>query len=586
VPGEVGRQEGRTARQAPQLALDVDVETIFETRPGPESARDQRIGLLARHIDTLEPKGSLVSLAEFKGRIDTYPHQVNAALRVLTKMGGRAILADEVGLGKTIEAGIVLRELLMRGLVESVLVLTPASLVTQWQAELSEKFGEDFVTHEDSEFQGYHAHDKIIASIDTAKLEENARQILGREWDLLIVDEAHYLKNKSTLRYQLASQLEAKYFLALTATPIQNNLRELFNLIHLVRPGLLGSARTFDNRYLADNEGRQLRNTSELQEKLQEVIIRNRRKDTGLTWPERVVKTNAVQGDAKEYRLHDMINDYVSEQFESKGFQLSLLLLQREVASSPGALVQTLERMQRSGEAGGTEFDKLYDLASKLRKSSKAELLLGILERMKDPRVIVYTQFRKTQELLTGRLKRLGINAVPFHGQLTPGRKRNAIQRFRDEGGVLVATDAGSEGLNLQFAHVLVNYDLPWNPMRVEQRIGRVHRLGQKEDVLIINLALKDTVEDYVLKVLYDKIRLFEVAIGEMDLILSDLESGESLEAQIFEILSKSRSKSARRRNLSKLQETITKGVAKAEDVKAFDDNVFNQFELGTQEGA
>jgi SNF2 family DNA or RNA helicase len=579
------RTETRATISPPELEVDIDTSSLFEPPVRVETSRRHRLGLLARYIDTLEPKGSLLALKTFRERIDIYPHQTNAALRVLTKMGGRAILADEVGLGKTIEAGIVLKELIQRGLADSVLILTPASLVAQWAGELDEKFGETFITHEDPEFKGFHKHDRLIASIDTAKLEENAKQILEHEWDLLIIDEAHYLKNRSTLRYKLVSEIEAKYFLALTATPIQNNLRELFNLIHLVRPGLLGSSRTFDRRYIADNEGRRLQNTSELQERLREVIIRNRRKDTGLTWPERNVKTNSVQGDDKEYELHDLIDAYVTGAYDSAGFQLSLLLLQREVASSPGALVSTLERMQRSGEGGGKEFDKLLATAQKLRKSSKAELLIRLLEKM-DTRAIVYTQFRKTQDLLVARLKRLNINAIPFHGQLTPGRKRAAIERFREDGGVLVATDSGSEGLNLQFAHVLINYDLPWNPMRVEQRIGRVHRLGQKSDVLILNLAIKDTVEDYVLKVLYEKIRLFEVAIGEMDLILSELESGESLEKQIFEILAKARTNADRKRSLGKLKKKIEKGVGKAEEVKAFDEGVFSQFELGTVEGA
>lgn len=579
-------QEAKTPPGKPTLDIDVDIESVFGETPRVETAEGHRLSLLARYIDTWEPKGSLISRAEFEKRIETYPHQVNAALRVLTKMGGRAILADEVGLGKTIEAGIVLKELFARGLVDTVLILTPASLVAQWRQELADKFDEPFVTHEDPDFGGFAKHDRLIASIDTAKLEGNAEAILARDWDLLIVDEAHYLKNKSTLRYQLIHDLEAKYFLALTATPIQNNLRELFNLIHLVRPGLLGSSRSFDNRYLADTEGRRLQNVNELQEKLQEAIIRNRRKDTGLEWPERNVRTHAVPGDEKEYELHARINEYVTQAYDARGFQLSLILLQREVASSTGALVSTLKNMQRSGEAGGKEFDAVLEHAEKLRKNSKAEMLLRIIERLDGTRAIVYTQFRKTQELLIARLKRMGLNAIPFHGQLTPGRKRKALQRFREEGGILVATDSGSEGLNLQFCHVIVNYDLPWNPMRVEQRIGRVHRLGQEEDVLIVNLALKDTVEDYVLRVLYEKIRLFEVAIGEMDLILSELESGESLEKEILEVVARSKTGAAAKRQLGKLRQKIEKGVDKAEEIKAFDENVFNQFELGTQEGA
>lgn len=582
----VARPGTESLGRPPELVVTVDSETLFQDDAAFEVARRSRLRVLAEYINTLEPKGVLLSVAQFQDKINLYPHQINAARRVLSKMGGRAILADEVGLGKTIEAGITLKELIVRGLVDTILILTPANLVNQWKVELEDKFGETFVTHEDPEFQGYDKHNRIISSIDTAKLEDNSAQVLSRDWDLLIIDEAHYLKSRSTLRYELASKIESKYFLGLTATPVQNNLRELFNLIHIVRPGLLGSARMFDRRFLADSEGRRLQNVSELQERLREVIIRNRRKETGLDFPARVVKTNSMVGNEKEYELHDEIHDFITEQYDQQGFHLSLLLLQREVASSPQALIETLKRMQATSEVvGGPEVDRLIALAEGLRKSTKADLLER-LTRALPTRFIVYTQFRKTQELLIQRFKRVGLNAIPFHGQLTSGRRRNALEEFREKGGVLVATDSGSEGLNLQFCHAVINYDLPWNPMRVEQRIGRVHRIGQTEDVLIINLAIKDTVEDYVLKILYEKIRLFEVAIGEMDLILSELESGESLEKQVFEILAKSRTRAIQKRKLNALKRKLSTGVDEAEKVKQFDKAIFSQFDLGTTGGA
>lgn len=570
----------------PELVVSTDVEGVFAEGARFERPGRHRLKVLAEYLDTLEPKGALVSLSQFKEKIQLYTHQTNAALRVLTKMGGRAILADEVGLGKTIEAGIVMKELLSRGLVESILILTPASLVEQWRGELEDKFGESFVTHEDPEFQGFTDHARVIASIDTAKLEDYAAQITARTWDLLVIDEAHYLKSRSTLRYDLVSKIEARYFLALTATPIQNNLRELYNLIHLVRPGLLGSAHVFDRRFLADTEGRRLQNVSELQERLREVIIRNRRRDTGLEFPRREVKTYSAVGNEKEYELHDCIHDFISKQYEKQGFLLSLLLLQREMTSSPQAVSETLKRMQRSSDiVAGPELDELVKMAESMRKSTKIELVVRVAKQLKKP-FILYTQFRRTQEQLLARMKKLGIPAVGFHGEMTSGRRRSAIEEFRANGGALIATDSGSEGLNLQFCHVIINYDLPWNPMRVEQRIGRVHRIGQKEDVLIFNLAIKDTVEDYVLKILYDKIRLFEVAIGEMDLILSEVESGDSLEAQIFEILAKSKNRAAQKRKLASLKKKLESSVDKAESIKKFDADVFNQFELGTVEGA
>lgn len=570
----------------PALVVSQDTETILSEDARTEAAGRHRLKVLAEFLDTLEPKGALTALSQYKDHIQLFSHQVNAALRVLTKMGGRAILADEVGLGKTIEAGIVMKELLSRGLVETVLILTPASLVQQWRGELDDKFGEAFLTHEDSEFQGFDKHDRIIASIDTAKLEEYAAQIASRTWDLLVVDEAHYLKSRTTLRYELVSKVDARYFLALTATPIQNNLRELYNLIHLVRPGLLGSASVFDRRFLADSEGRRLQNVSELQERLREVIIRNRRRETGLEFPERHVKTYSAVGNEREYELHDSIQEFITTQYDRQGFLLSMLLLQRETASSPHAVADTLRRIQRSGDmVAGPELEALAKMAEGMRKSTKAELLVRVAKKL-GTAFIVYTQFRRTQELLISKLKKIGIPSVAFHGEMTPGRRRNAIEEFRHQGGALVATDSGSEGLNLQFCHVIVNYDLPWNPMRVEQRIGRVHRIGQKDDVVIVNLALKDTVEDYVLKILYEKIRLFEIAIGEMDLILSEVESGDSLEAQIFQLMAKAKNRSAQKRKLQGLRKKLEASVDKAEAIKRFDADVFNQFELGTVEGA
>lgn len=572
--------------EPPALVVTVDTESVFGEEPRVESAPKHRLKVIAELLDTLEPKGALTSVSLYKHHIQLFPHQVNAALRVISKMGGRAILADEVGLGKTIEAGIVMKELLSRGLVESVLILTPASLVQQWKGELEDKFDETFLTHEDSDFTGFDKHDRIISSIDTAKLEEYAAQITSRTWDLLVVDEAHYLKSRTTLRYELASKIDARYFLALTATPIQNNLRELYNLIHIVRPGLLGSAHVFDRRFLADAEGRRLQNVSELQDRLREVIIRNRRRDTGLEFPQRHVKTYSAVGNEKEYELHDSIQDFISTQYDKQGFLLQLLLLQREMTSSPHALADTLRRIQRSGDiVAGPELEELCKMAEGMRKSTKADLLVRIAKKL-GTSFIIYTQFRRTQELLLTKLKKLGIPALPFHGEMTAGRKRTALEEFRKQGGALVATDSGSEGLNLQFCHVIVNYDLPWNPMRVEQRIGRVHRIGQKEDVIIINLAVKDTVEDYVLKILYEKIRLFEVAIGEMDLILSEVESGDSLEAQIFQLMAKAKNRANQKRKLQTLRKKLESSVEKAETIKKFDADVFNQFDLGTVEGA
>ncbi|HEX2066110.1 MAG TPA: SNF2-related protein, partial [Candidatus Thermoplasmatota archaeon] len=483
------------------------------------------LNLRAHRLKAMRHEG-ITTLAQLRRKIKILPHQVKAAIKVLNQLQGRAILADEVGLGKTIEAGIVMKELVARGKAKSILILTPASLAGQWQQELWDKFGERFVRHDDEEFKGFSRHDKIVASIDTAKSPQHSRDIIAREWDLVIIDEAHYLKNKKTQRYSLADDITARHALMLTATPIQNNLIELYNLINLIKPGLLGTMQNFEEEYIGDAQGRVLLHAQRLQTLLQQVLIRNRRAETGLKFPERKVETHRVKASKGEYELHQAVSNFIRSYKDFFESHLALMVLEREVASSAPALVKTLENMAPKvhDPEVAAAMDDLRALGENIKRNSKVNLILDIAKNTKE-KMIVFTQFRETQELLSRRLKQEGVENVKFHGQLTPGRRRNALEEFRGAGKgapqVLVATDSGSEGLNLQFCHILVNYDLPWNPMRVEQRIGRVHRIGQdSSNVVILNLAVADTIEDYVLQVLYEKIKLFEVAIGEMDLIL------------------------------------------------------------------
>ncbi|MBW3583536.1 MAG: DEAD/DEAH box helicase [Euryarchaeota archaeon] len=537
-----------------------------------------------RAIQTRD-SSKLMVLPALRHRIEVLPHQVNAAIRVLNKMGTRAILADEVGLGKTIEAGIVMKELIAKGLAERVLILTPASLVTQWKEEMNIKFREDFITHEDPGFEGFDAHDKIIASIDTAKLDKHVPDIISQDWDLTIVDEAHYLKNRATQRYRLMETLFTRYLLMLTATPMQNTLKELFNLIHVCRPGLLGSEAHFQKSFMGDTAGRKLLNARDLQRLLREVMIRNRRSETGLKFPSRNVETHRIEASDEEYRLNDHLVDFIREHYQG-AFHLPLVTLQREVASSAPALISTLKNMLESDSIEDVQaYERLVKHASEVKTNAKADFVTNLLSQMGD-KVIVYTQFRHTQDLLMGQLRDAGVTCVAFNGSMNQRQKAEAIERFRGPVQALVCTDSGSEGLNLQFAHVLINYDLPWNPMRVEQRIGRVHRIGQENDVVIINLTLKDTIEDYVLEVLYEKIRLFEVAIGEMDLILSNMPDAESLDTKILQIIAKSRDKKDLKKSLRDVSRELEGSKKAAEDMKSFDEEIFRHMDLGTVKGA
>ncbi|MBU4123959.1 MAG: DEAD/DEAH box helicase, partial [Nanoarchaeota archaeon] len=235
-------------------------------------------------IDSFE---KLVSLNNVK--VDLYTHQIDTAYTIINKMKLGALLADEVGLGKTIEAGIVIKELILRGLVKRILILVPASLSSQWQDEMRVKFNEEFIRKE--EFHGkdfWTRFDKIICSIDTAKQPENSEEIRSVDWDLILVDEAHKLKNEKTLNFKFVEKLPKKYFFMLTATPMQNNLKELYNMFTLLKPGLLGTYSQFQSRFMQDE--RTPSNHQELQSILKEVMIRNRRTDVDIKFPERIVK--------------------------------------------------------------------------------------------------------------------------------------------------------------------------------------------------------------------------------------------------------------------------------------------------------
>ncbi len=556
-------------------------QTVLRGEYGPTDMH--LMNLRAHRLRALRHTG-ITSLAHLRRKIRILPHQVKAAIRVLNTMQGRAILADEVGLGKTIEAGIIIKELISRGKAKSILIMTPAALAGQWQQEMWDKFGERFMKHDDPDFKGFNRHDRLVTSIDTAKSAQHYPDIIGREWDLVIIDEAHYLKNKKTQRYALADDIDARHALMLTATPIQNNLIELYNLINLIKPGLLGTLQNFEEEYVGDQQGRVLLHAKRLQRLLEQVMIRNRRSETGLKFPERKVETNRVEASKGEYELHSAVSQFIRTYKSFFESHLALMILEREVASSAPALSKTLGNMMEKQHDADVlmAMEELQHKADSIKRNAKVNLILDIATKTKD-KIILFTQFRETQELLSRRLKQEGVSNVKYHGQLSAGRRKKALDEFRNDVQVLVCTDSGSEGLNLQFAHILINYDLPWNPMRVEQRIGRVHRIGQEHDsVIIVNLAVADTIEDYVLQVLYEKIRLFEVAIGEMDLILSDVNEAGGLEKRIMDAIMDSEEDDDVKDALAKVEGEVIKSKEHAAEIKQLDASVFQQFDLST----
>ena len=223
-------------------------------------------------------------------RFEPFDYQVETALRVLRRLRGRALLCDEVGLGKTIEAGLVLAEYVLRGLARRVLILTPPALVEQWRDELSVKFGLPFTTHADAAFrsagaEGWGRFDRLVVSLATARMAEHREALLAHEYDLVIVDEAHHLKQRGTLGWQLVSQIRKRFLLLLTATPVQNNLQELYTLVTLLRPGQLSTLAAFKREFVAGKDGRRPKNEARLQGLLHEVMVRNTRSQVRLRLP-------------------------------------------------------------------------------------------------------------------------------------------------------------------------------------------------------------------------------------------------------------------------------------------------------------
>ena len=459
----------------------------------------------------------------FLPELTALPHQLEAARRVVEEMNGKAILADEVGLGKTIEAGLVLKEYLIRGLVKKVLILAPASLVSQWANELNTKFYIPAIAQK--KFYAWDQHEIVISSIDTAKRSPHKEKIYEQDYDLVIIDEAHKLKNHKTKNYQFVRHLKKKFCLLLTATPIQNRLDEMFHLVSLLKPGHLGNEGQFTERFKKGD--RQVQNHHHLIKLMNKVMIRNRRQDTGVEWTARKVESVKVTFTEEERSLYQALEQFVRSQPDDVRSSFSLLTLQREACSSKEAVFFTLKNMAK--KLNGDRFDfpesfqNVLSHIQKITHNSKAEKALELVQSIND-KVIIFTEYRATQLYLQWFFKQNGITSVPFRGGFKRGKKDWMKQLFEKQAQVLIATEAGGEGLNLQFCHHVINFDLPWNPMRLEQRIGRVHRFGQTKDVHIYNFSIENTIEDRILQLLYEKIHLFEQAVGQLDDILERIE--------------------------------------------------------------
>jgi superfamily II DNA or RNA helicase len=475
-------------------------------------------------------------------------HQIRTAKTVLRRFRGRALLCDEVGLGKTIEAGLISAELQLRGLARSVLVLVPPSLIEQWQAELRRKFSLDFITHDDPAFRergaaAWSEFDRVIVSTHTAKREPHRSAILERRWDLVIVDEAHHLRNRTTQLWKFTSEIRKQFMLLLTATPVQNNLDELFNLVTLLEPGLLSTAKQFQRRFVDRRDKLTPRNLDELHALLAEVMVRNRRSTVGLQFTRRWARTFSVALSEPEADLYRRVTAFVRQHLRTADqraglSRMALLSLQMALGSSSLAAAGTLETMAANPRVEPALRSHLQTLAAEARRPttpSKLHRLLALLQDFPD-KMVIFTQFRATQGLLAEHLAAAGHDVAVFHGGLSRMEKEAAIAAFRGPARLLLCTESGSEGRNLQFAHAVCNFDLPWNPMRIEQRIGRLSRIGQTHDVHVFNLVAADTVEAAVLQLLDAKLSMFELVIGEIDMILGNLDEEREFQEVVADL--------------------------------------------------
>jgi len=493
--------------------------------------------------------------------IKELPHQIDVAQRVLRDMGGRAILADEVGLGKTIEASIIYKELAIRGLARRALILTPASLVGQWQGELEEKFFERFDTPTDPDDWQRGTITRAIISHDRARSRRHAEEILRHRWDLVIVDEAHKVKSHRGATYQFIEKIERDFILLLTATPLQNDLRELYNLITLLRPGQLGTWQEFKSEHLVSGDHRQPRDPEALRALTHEVMIRTRRSSVvdDLNLPPRRPRHPEVKLTRAEADLYQRTTEFLRRLYR-EGFiqpaeqedtedgaprrrrtkrgilQLAVIHLRQRLCSSSRALAESLAHLAES-ERISPQYraiaKQLAKRAEGIKTHAKLDVLTKLLKETPD-RLVVFSDHRPTIQLIEERVKRLGRQPIVYWGAHSTADRDKRIRAFHeDTRSVLIATRAGSEGRNLQFCNVLVNYDLPWNPMVVEQRIGRLHRIGQTREVHIVNLAAAGTIESYILQLLDRKIKLFELVVGELDLILGEFGGAQEFEGRL-----------------------------------------------------
>ena len=564
------------------FSAEIDIEPLVAAMASPPAGDGGWYGLRERHARLGLAQGfdELLCLQHVRG-IETFWYQVETVRKVLKQFRGRVLLADEVGLGKTVEAGMVLKEYLLRGMVENVLVLTPASLVGQWREELETKFDITCATTHDgrlrSDPEAFWSEKRLIASLPVARRAEHAARLLGRSFDLVIVDEAHHLRDRASQSYKLVDALNKRFLLLLSATPVQNDLTELYNVLTLLKPGIFKTLKEFRAAYMTAGKPRQPANPERLRGLMRDAMVRNTRAVVALKLPRRHAMTIKVDGAQDERLAYQELTAAVRRLAASRagGNRLALHHLLGAAGSSPAAAMAAAKRFAERNP-DDADWRALPERWGAVGNGGKEAALLDLLRRNPNEKKLVFVHYRDTLDHLADLLRREGLAFARFEGSLSGPEKDAVIVRFRDEVPVLLCTESGGEGRNIQFCNTLVNFDVPWNPMAIEQRIGRIDRIGQQREVFVFNLVTRGTLEERILHLLDEKISMFELVVGEVGAILGSLEEDRDFADLMLDAWLQA-TEASRDEALDVLGHRLDAAMQRHEAAKALDDSLFGE---------
>lgn len=489
----------------------------------------------------IEDRDDIKSEYRWRDLVNPYHHQVTNLITFCRRLPV-TLLADDVGLGKTISAGLIASELISRGRLTKILIVCPKILREQWKEELETKFdipsviatGRELITTKPPGEAG-----AVITTYQSARLYLDRIEKIG--YEMLILDEAHKLRNlygvdptpQVAIQFRKAlSDRLFKYVLMLTATPIQNRLWDLYSLVDLLtvargHENPFGNEGTFVRKFIADKRTQARELKPEAKDEFRSIVYgymsRIRRGDADLHFPERIVKLHTVEPTPEEMELIKTIAGPIQQMV----FFAQIIILQALI-SSPEALVKVLEGMAKKGTAPQSLATAAKAVAKKIPITAKLTGLSALVDKLseekpEDWRMVVFTRWRETQTTIQNFLEQKGISCGLINGE-SGSRNQETIAKFKKDHPdihVIISTEAGAEGVNLQAANVLINYDLPWNPMIVEQRIGRIQRLSSNfAKVSIFNIVLKGTFEEYIVGRLMEKLQMAAHAIGDIEALL------------------------------------------------------------------